>query len=242
MGYLDLSRVASVNKKLMSIVGVETAVYWSELIVVLDRVRAKHTCNEKGFFKLDRAYIQRETSITPERQLECDRILAHFGVLAVDPDSADTIAVSVQSMVELITAENTAELKTSVKTAKSRRGDKEAKHAGMKATFRTAIKTTDPELKAAYCKWIDSMVDAECSRFTKAVVDLFENAVEQFSSDKVAKLRVIEIATINAYKDASWAINLYNRETRPYIVNQRTTAATLPEQKTSVGVKSDIVF
>ena len=41
MGYLDLSRVANVNKKLMSIVGIETAVYWSELTAVLDRVRAK---------------------------------------------------------------------------------------------------------------------------------------------------------------------------------------------------------
>lgn len=243
MGYLDLSRVANVNKKLMSIVGIETAVYWSELTAVLDRVRAKRTCNEKGFFKLDRAYIQRETSLTPEKQLECDRILAHFGVLAVDPDSTDTIAVSVQSMVELITAENTAELKTSVKTAKPKRGDKEAKLAGMKATFHTAVKTTDPELKSAYCKWVDSMVDAQCCRFTKAVVDLFENAVEQFSSDKAVKLRVIEIATINAYKDASWAINRYHSETRPYIANQRPSVAThLPEQKPSVGIKSDVVF
>ena len=52
-------------------------------------------------------------------------------------------------------AENTAELKTSVKTAKPKRGDKEAKLAGMKATFHTAVKTTDPDLKAAYCKWVD---------------------------------------------------------------------------------------
>lgn len=246
MGYLDLTRVANVNKRLMSIVGIETAVYWSELSSVLERVRAKKTCDEKGFFKLDRAYIQRETTLTPEKQLECDRILSHFGVLAVDPDSTDTIAVSVQSMVELITEEDTTKLKSAAAgAAKPKRTDKEAKIAGMKATMHTAVKETDPDLKNAYCRWIDSMIDAQCCRFTKAVVELFVAAVRQFSSDKVAQLRVIELATINCYKDASWAINLYHREKRPYIANQInpvTFATHLPEQKPSTGVKSDVVF
>ena len=80
------------------------------------------------------------------------------------------------------------------------------------------------------------MVDAQNCRFTKAVVQLFEKTVTEYMADKATKLKIIEIATVNSYKDATWAINRLN-STRP-----STVATKLPEQKICKGVSDNITF
>ena len=77
----------------------------------------------------------------------------------------------------------------------------------MKITMKKAILETDLELRAAYERWIDGMIDAANCRFTKAVVQLFEKTVSDYTTDKSARLKIIEIATVNSYRDATWAIN-----------------------------------
>jgi hypothetical protein len=78
------------------------------------------------------------------------------------------------------------------------------------------------------------MVDAQNCKFTKAVVQLFEQTVTQYNSNKATQLKIIEIATINSYKDATWAINkLYNP-------SKFTSPVTkLPEQKICTGVSDE---
>jgi hypothetical protein len=79
------------------------------------------------------------------------------------------------------------------------------------------------------------MIDAQNCKFTKAVVQLFEKTVTQYTQDKALRLKIIEIATINSYKDATWAINrIYN----PGNFKQ-TTATKLPEQKICTGVSDE---
>jgi hypothetical protein len=80
------------------------------------------------------------------------------------------------------------------------------------------------------------MIDAANCRFTKAVVQLFEKTVAEYTTDKALRLKIIEIATINSFRDATWAINrIYN----PGKFTQ--TATKLTEQRICTGV-SDEVF
>jgi hypothetical protein len=80
------------------------------------------------------------------------------------------------------------------------------------------------------------MIDASNCKFTKAVVQLFEKTVTSYTNDKGLRLKIIEIAIVNSYKDATWAIN------RIYNPGKFTSTATkLPEQKICTGV-SDTVF
>ena len=213
--YLDLMDEIHVNKKLIRVVGIETAVYWSELVSVLKQVVKKQTCDEKGFFTLDRAYVERETSLSPAKQGECEKILVNFGVIAIDPENPDRIAVSVQNMVEVITDEDTKKLKALAKPGRTK-GSKESKLEGMKYNFRSAVVEEDLEVREAFYRWVDSMVDAQNCRMTKAVTELFVSTVRAFTTDKKARLRIIEIATLNCYKDATWAINKFKREQIPY--------------------------
>lgn len=232
--YLDLFDELRLNKRLVKLAGFEVAAYWAELQSILKQVVKKQTMDERGFFILDRDYVERETTLSVAKQLKCDEKLLALGVMM--KDAPNKISIAVNGMVALITDEDTKKLK---KTGRTTADDRAAKVAGIKATMKKAILEDDLELRAAYERWVDGMVDAQNCKFTKAVVQLFEKTVTEFSADKADRLKVIEIATVNSYKDATWAINRFcgMPSKTGYYTN---TAAKLPEQKICTGVSNDV--
>ena len=232
--YLDLFDELRLNKRLIKIAGFEVAAYWAELQSILKQVVKKHTMDEFGFFNLDRDYLERETTLTINKQLKCEDKLISLGVIAKDPENPNRLSISVHGMIEIITDEDTKKLK---KTNAVKKDEKAAKIAGIKINMKKAILETDPELRAAYERWIDGMIDAANCRFTKAVVQLFEETVTTYTKDKAKRLKIIEIATVNSYKDAGWAINRLSGGTRPSSV-----AAKLPEQKICTGISNNVTF
>ena len=233
--YLDLFDELRLNKRLIKIAGFEVAAYWAELQSVLKQVVKKGTADERGFFTLDRDYVERETTLTLVKQLKCDEKLVSLGVMLKDPEDLNKISIAVNGMVAVITDEDTTKLK---KTGAVKQDAKAAKIAGIKATMKKAILETDVELRAAYERWVDGMIDAANCRFTKAVVQVFEKTVTDYTPNKAKRLKIIEIATTNSYRDATWAINRLG-STRPAVAN---VATKLPEQKICSGVSDDLVF
>ena len=231
--YLDLFDELRLNKRLVKLAGFEVAAYWAELQSILKQVVQKGTADERGFFTLDRDFMERETTLTLTKQLKCDEKLISLGVMLKDNTDPNRIAIAVNGMVAVITDEDTTKLKKSGKTSAD---VKAAKIAGIKATMKKAILEDDLELRAAYERWIDGMIDAANCKFTKAVVQLFEQTVTGYTKDRALRLKIIEIATVNSYRDATWAIN------KIYNPGKFTSQATkLPEQKICTGV-SDTTF
>jgi hypothetical protein len=230
--YLDLFDELRLNKRLVKIAGFEVAAYWAELQSILKQVVKKQTMDEHGFFTLDREFVERETTLTINKQLKCDDKLMSLGVMLKDMENPNRIAIAVNGMVAVITDEDTTKLK---KTSAVKKDEKAAKIAGIKTNMKKALLETDTELRAAYERWIDGMVDAANCRFTKAVVQLFEKTVTEYTTDKNTRLKIIEIATVNSYKDATWAINR--------VTGFRASAPTkLPEQKICTGVSDNVTF
>jgi hypothetical protein len=165
--------------------------------------------------------------------LKCEEKLIELGALLRDAENPNRIAIGVNAMVAVITGEDTTKLK---KSGRSSADEKAAKIAGIKSTMKKAIVETDPEVRAAYERWIDGMIDAANCRFTKAVVQVFEKTVTEYSPNKAIRLKIIEIATTNSYKDATWAINKLDggfKKPGTFIGVQ---------QKQSVGIDPNSVF
>ena len=232
--YLDLFDELRLNKRLIKIAGFDVAAYWAELQSILKQVVKKNTADEFGFFTLDREYVEHETTLTVSKQLKCEEKLIAMGVIIKDPDSTNRIAISVNNMVEIITDEDTKKLRKSTKAAKDEA--KAAKLDGMKLNMKKALAETDQELRAAYELWIDGMIDAQNCRFTRAVVQLFEQTVSSYTNDKSIRLKIIEIATVNSYRDATWAINKLPAQSR-MVISQKAV-----DQKVCAGVSADTVF
>lgn len=231
--YLDLFDELRLNKRLVKLAGFEVAAYWAELQSILKQVVKKKTADEFGFFNLDREYMEQETTLTLTKQLKCEDKLISLGVLAKDPANPNRLSIGVHAMVEVITDEDTTKLK---KTKAVKTDEKAAKIAGIKATMKRAILETDAELRLAYERWVDGMIDAANCRFTKAVVQLFEKTVTEYTKDKNTRLKIIEIATVNSYKDATWAINRLSG------TRSATIATKLPEQKLCTGIAENVTF
>jgi hypothetical protein len=227
--YLDLFDELRLNKRLVKIAGFEVAAYWAELQSILKQVVKKHTADEHGFFLLDRDFVERETTLTIAKQLKCEDKLYSLGVLLRDQENPNRIAIAVNGMVAVIADEDTTKLK---KTSAVKKDEKAAKIAGMKTTMKKALLETDLDLRAAYECWVDGMIDAANCRFTKAVVQLFEKTVTEYTSDKNTRLKIIEIATASSYRDATWAIN----KLPPNLINQQSS------QKVCSGVSDSITF
>lgn len=239
--YLDLFDELRLNKKLVKIAGFEVAAYWAELQSILKQVVKKQTADERGFFPLDRDYLERETTLTLNKQLKCEEKLIALGVLVKDPDNPNRLSIAVNGMVAVITDEDTTKLK---KTKAVQKDEKAAKIAGMKNNFKKVISETDLDLKAAYARWVDTLVEANAAGtakyncvLTKAAVEIF---VKEMSAvqDKTERLKAIEIATVNCYRTASWAIEKLNPRYGGYTAS---VATKLPEQKICTGV-SDTTF
>ena len=231
--YLDLFDELRLNKRLVKLAGFEVAAYWAELQSVLKQVVKKQTMDEQGFFLLDRNYIERETTLTVNKQLKCEEELIELGALLRDAENPNRIAIGVNAMVAVITGEDTTKLK---KSRKSSADEKAAKIEGIKSTMKKALVETDPEFRAAYERWVDGMIDAANCRFTKAVVQVFEKTITEYTTNKAIRLKIIEIATTNSYKDATWAINkLDSRFKNP------GTFIGVP-QKQNVGIDPNSVF
>ena len=81
------------------------------------------------------------------------------------------------------------------------------------------------------------MIDAANSRFTRAVVQLFEKTVTEYTNDKAIRLKIIEIATTNSYRDATWAINKL-----PQFGIRFTPAVNIPTQKVCTGTSENVTF
>ena len=233
--YLDLFDELKLNKRLVKLAGFEIAAYWAELQSILRRVVKKNTADEFGFFTLDREYVERETTLTIKKQLKCEEKLLELGVIAKDPENPNRLAISVANMIEVITDEDTKKLKKS--SAAIKKDEKAAKIAGIKSNMKKALLETDVELRAAYERWIDGMIDAANCRFTKAVVQLFEKTVTEYTSDKTTRLKVIEIATTNSYRDATWAINKLSGSGF-----SKFNATKLPQQKICTGTSDSVTF
>lgn len=230
--YLDLFDELRLNKRLVKIAGFEVAAYWAELQSILKQVVKKQTMDEQGFFLLDRDFVERETTLTLKKQLKCDDKLLELGVMMKDESNPNRIAIAVNGMVAVITDEDTTKLKKSNAVKKD---EKAAKIAGIKANMKKALLETDVDLRYAYERWIDGMIDAANCRFTKAVVQLFEKTVTEHTSDKNLRLKIIEIATVNSYKDATWAINRVTGF-------RASTPTKLSEQKICTGVSDNVTF
>ena len=185
---------------------------------------------------MDRDYVERETTLTINKQLKCEEKLVAMGVVVKDPENPNRLTISVSNMVEIITDEDTKKLKKATKAAKEEA--KIAKVEGIKETMKKCLTESDPELRAALERWVEGMVDAANCRFTKAVIQLFEKTLSEYTSDKAIKLKAIEIATIHSYKDASWAFNKLSVARG----NKQFTATNIPAQKVCAGVSDTVSF
>lgn len=207
-----------INIKLANLLGLKTAVYWAELMNVYARVVNKfkdELLGNEGYFELDRSYITKRTTLQLDEQLEIDAGLERLEVLAHRSESdLNWIKLNVEKLCAFLVDDDIGAIRQIQKTAKLNRSDQtKAKRASIRLNLIAALDEPDSDVLETYKAWITSLLEAQ-KPITRRAVEIFQNNVNNYTDNKQIKIRIIEIATTNAYPEFAWALKIYEKDYR----------------------------
>ena len=236
MAYYDVLSPAAYgrfNRKLVKMTNLQTAVYWSEILDIIIRVVKKKKFDNEGYFKVDRKYIEEQTGISKEDQIQSDSILAELDVLEVNVIDENLIRVRLSTMEKLLISDAVAVVEKAKKKVNKveKRSAAEGKRIGIINRLKLDLLELEPNesIRSAYAGWIDVVYDKGICK--KSQVEIFINDINKYTDNPKTKIEIINLATTLGYRSAEWAINKYSPSSNIGV-----------DQKTSSGVNSDISF
>ena len=212
---LSPGNYVSYNVYLAQMLGLECAIYLSELLRINEQLNQNANLKE-GKFIVDRAYIARRTTFDDKKQKALEERLADIGLINLEKSKRNVISLNLPFLVDMVSDSDENNKKSIEKLWKTceAKSKKKTKEEVMRENLYACIRTENAELITAYMQWIDAI----CDRFgwmAKASVTFAQDAVDKESSyDLDVALDIIKIATINGYKDMQWAINTYESDKR----------------------------
>ena len=204
-----------VNRDAIKILGLNTAVYCSELLTIYKKVVKKKAFLENNFFKVDRKYIEDQTSLDTKEQTVCDLNLQKVNIVKIDEKDPDLIFFDVEIFSSVLASENIKLLnKVSEKVKVGRpKGTTESSKKRIVQNLKDSIRCNNYDILLALRDWIDSVTADPNKYLSIQQVELFKEKLEEYcEGDAQVALKVIEQATIHQYINCQWAINNYERE------------------------------
>lgn len=245
---LSMSNYVHFNVKLAHIIGLNSAIYLSQIMDINEKAIRKEK-TEKNFFTIDREYIAKRTTISEKEQKEIENNLIKIGVLERSTDNSDTILLNITVLTSILMSPDEELIRDISSLSKPKQ--KRSKAEAIKDTLKQNIVTVNTELRTAYFSWIDAVYEKD-GFMTKQAVVAAQARIDEFSNRNLdVALKVLEIASINAYRDITWAINTYNKDYKvgytfsPASRTQTTSTVVSSANTTATPVRkrlSDTVF
>lgn len=239
---LNSTNYLMVNMEAIRIFGLNTAVYCSELLNIYKKAVVKKKMHNDGtYFKIDRDYIKKQTSLEIEDQLKCDINLRKVNIIIPDEENPDIIRFDVEVYASILSSED-IKLLDSVSSKVKVNNPKNVKMAQRNRVIialKQAIECKTIEVLQKLQEWIDSVM-ADPKRFmSKQQVTAFKNRIDEYCEGDLQKaLDIINIAIIHGYIDCQWAINLYERDNKPLKANvpsNNSVRVTTQKKTTELG-------
>lgn len=208
---LDVGNYASYNITVAKLLGLNISIYLSEIM----RVSKKATDKKKltnDYFSLDRNYILDRTTFSSAVQKEMDETLCSLGL--IEKAESDKIKFNVTALTSLFMSDDEELIKSVEKWAKIKaRANKTTKTQGVANSLKEYIVCDNAELQEAYEGWIDGVYANPNGFLSKKSIQIFQKMIDSYCNhDLDLALNIITIATINGYRDATWAINTWEKD------------------------------
>ena len=190
---------------------------------------------------IDREYVKRRTTLSEETQLKIEEKLLQIGIMQKQDKEGKSISLDITVLTSILMSPDEALLKDIKKIAKVPTSSKATKTDNIKKALKENIVTTNEELVQAYSDWIDSVLEKDGWMSKKAVI-CAQNVVDQNSDRNLdVALKILEIATINGYRDMTWAVNNFKKDYKiPFVVSQQTQKKNDSFMSTPPMVSADI--
>lgn len=201
------------NIKLAKILGLHTAIYISDLLVQQNNELKIN--KESVYFNINRDKVSDHTTLSVEEQKICDKNLIQLNVLEFKENSDTEAKIDVVKLTNLVATDDERVLKkaTKVVIGNTKSAGKMSNRQKQFNELKTKIICQNDELRQAYEDWIDGVYANPKGFLSFKSVNVFQKTVDDFAQgDLDLALKIIEIAAINGYRDATWAINLFHKD------------------------------
>ncbi len=233
---LSMSNYGHFNIKLAHILGLNTAVYLNQLMDINEKAIRKNKL-VANFFILDREYVTSRTTLSEKEQKEIESNLVKLGILERSKEDDNSLLLNIAVLTNIMMSPD-EDLVKDIKNFATK--SKKTKSEKIIENLKNNIITLNPELRTAYYNWIDAVYEKDGFMNKQAVISAQSN-IDNFSNRNLdVALKVLEIATLNGYRDVTWAINSYNKDYKvTYVVNteNKTINNTSPSSTSAVVAK-----
>ena len=216
---LSTDNYVSFNSILANKIGLQPAIYLTELINIDKKAHLKNKIVEEKFFKVDRNYIEQRTTIAKKDQKEIDEILVNLNILKISETSKDLLNIDYDSYTGvLLDSRKTIETKIKPIVKKKRVTKKDI----ILAELKKYITVENTELKEAYESWVDNVVARQGWMAKESVIDAQE-VIERYTHNDISlALEIVRIGAANGWRDMSWAIDRFEKQyAQKYIKEQQ---------------------
>lgn len=209
---LDSSNYFQFNISAAQILGLNNAIYCSELINIYQKAEKKKKLYD-DFFLVNRNYVTKRTTLNLNAQYECDASLSKVGIIIIAKNNQDMLKLDYEKFVQIITGEDTNYLKEVAKKARTitPSDSKEAKAKRILKALQERVNSGNADVDVALRHWIE--VTFEKTSMSCETVEDFQKLLIQYCKVDIKKaLRIIEIATSQAWTSCTQAIASYEKE------------------------------
>ena len=214
---LNTNNYISFNISLAQIFGLKPAIYCSELLNIYQKAEKKNKLFDKCYFKIDRKYIHARTTLTIDEQLTIDSKWSKIGLLKINAKDPNIVSLDISMLLSIGSNEDEKLIKEITKKVKIKTQSeiKETKRMSICRALKEGIVCSNLELSNALKDWIDSIYSNPKGYLSKTVVKTFQDTLNSYAKgDLDLALQIVKIATIQGYKDCTWAINIYERDAK----------------------------
>lgn len=235
----------SFNIKLANTIGLHSAIYINEVLNILRKAERKDKLQD-GFITLDRNYIAERTTLRVEEQYTIDKKLAKISLLELKIDSPDMVKLNLDTLTAITTEEDASMLtkvhKLTKVTGVSNAATKMSQRQCIIQNLKESIDVTCEELCSAYRDWIDGVYAKPNGFLSKKAISVFQQTIDNYTKgDLDLALKLLEIATVNGYRVAEWAINVFEKEYITQFYRQRSevnnTLNPITRKQSNIGTE-----
>lgn len=204
------------NIKLAHTIGLHSAIYINELLNISQKATKKKKLTN-DFMTVDRDYIQQRTTLIPEEQITIDQKLTKIGVIEISLDSPDMIKLNIDTLTNIAIDDDAKLLGkvaklTTVKSVTTPGAKLSMRQRNIMA-LKDNIVCSNDELLQAYKDWIDGVYANPKGFLSAKAIAIFQKGVDDFAKgDLDLALKIVEIATVNGYRNVDWAINVFQKD------------------------------
>lgn len=247
---LNSNNYISYNITIAQVYGLHAAIYVSELLNIYKKVQIKNKFVHEDYFKVDRRYVFKRTTLTADEQLVVEQNLMKLDIITRDEENVDVIKFDFEKLVSLSICDDIKKVEAiskKVSTDKPK-GIRATKRDRAKQALKDGIVCNNYELLTAFRNWIDTLYESPHVYLGKTVVEEFVKAIMDYcKTDYALGVKVVKLAAIQGYKNAQFAISLYEKDTKrkegsKVDTTRRINRVTTQKVTSTEDVDGDIIF